>query len=396
MDNTPASSSRKDTWEYRSPASEQGPVQPATIAAAAAAHTEMEVTTAATAGTAEPTDNKGVWSDGFVQHAKAVITTAMSPACSWHGRLDFLWCLQVRYDTEELIPLFSRLRERLLGTDIATWEQVLARCTAITQGWVSPLNPGASPFQHGGGAAHGAQCTTQGCTAHGCHPRSPSAPPFHSYPGGRRFPPELSFAVQPTDPKGSSRNMMYWAIHNQPPPQRHSLRALLRYTPTAALPERRSQSPAEAEPQTAGADEPPARNGIRPLPGESLSEWIRGNGWSAEEDVPCKELSSRVWGTASNHQPLLEAEVRELQSELKWKPHLMVTWLEWWAAHQSDVPAGSWVANVGTLHNAFKSGGRVLRAAKVQQQGPRHLLPSGQSISTFPSTTQHLGGDSYG
>ena len=109
--------------------------------------------------------------------------------------------------------------ERLLAPEVVTWSQVIGTCTAVVRGCASRLRATADVFMPRDAATAEAETEppshSEPVATHTRVP--PPTPPSRRYPEGRRFPAELSFAVQPNDPSGSCRNTMYWAIHQQPP-----------------------------------------------------------------------------------------------------------------------------------------------------------------------------------
>ena len=213
-----------------------------------------------------------------------------------------------------------------------------------------------------------------------------NGPPVMKYRGNVRFPAGLSFAVNRQDEiteLASIERTMWWALRGRDSIRRWSKRALLRHTPWTAGSMRKTQ---EAEGEAGEA--PPGRNGLRPLEGEALGAWIEATGWEEEEEARLQAEGTRAWGRAQNLQPLLEEDVRMLQSAGTWKPHVMATWLDWSVTYHSAVPAGSWVVGVGALHLAFQkqgaNGGERLVRAKVKTQGPTHMGVNRATNFWFP------------
>jgi hypothetical protein len=131
------------------------------------------------------------------------------------------------------------------------------------------------------------------------------------------------------------------------------------------------------------------RKGLQPTAGEAMGAWIEATGWEEEGEEPSLAAEgAKVWGSAHNGQPLLESDVRMLQSEQVWSPHVMATWLAWWAMHHTGAPAGTWIAPVGALHLAFKKqgaqGAETINKAKVLRQGPGHIETQRATHFWFP------------
>ena len=66
---------------------------------------------------------------------------------------------------------------------------------------------------------------------------------------------------------------------------------------------------------------------MKPLPGESVSEWVQANGWTDPEDADLhlRAEGNKVWGAAPNQMPLQEEVVRALHGDGMWKPHVLST-----------------------------------------------------------------------
>ena len=134
----------------------------------------------------------------------------------------------------------------------------------------------------------------------------------------------------------------------------------------------------------------PGREGMQPVTDESVEDWVQANGWAESDDSEVRLVAegSKIWGTAPNAVPLQEEDVRALQGAGKWKPHVMSTWMDWWVSSHPDVPSGTWVASVGTLHTAFRAGqaggAERIRAEYVLRKGPSHIDRSRASHFWFP------------
>ena len=205
------------------------------------------------------------------------------------------------------------------------------------------------------------------------------APPtFMKHKDGKRFSPELSFAMQPTHPLEALHMMeriMYWTLQGRAPPVRWSARTFLRKL--------KGDSKAGGPLKTAG--NLPGREGWRPEAGETISEWVQANGEDASGEEPhLPAEGSKIWGQAPNTTLLTEEDVRALHSHGTWKPHVMSSWLDWWATAHPDVSAGAWVASVGTLHTAFSGGTSKISIDKVRRHGPTHLTQARATHFWFP------------
>ena len=196
---------------------------------------------------------------------------------------------------------------------------------------------------------------------------APRVAPSTSYPNGRRFPAGARFWGADRD-AGVFDQEVSRAMYHRASGPRYSLRSALRHT----LVPRRQQRGRGVSPAP-----PVGRVGIRPLPGESIADWVKEEGWSEVDDEPFQDPGERVWGKTPGHAVIRESDVRSLQSERLWKPHIMSAWLAWWALYHPDVPAGTWVAPVGTIHRAFRqrtpqSLARIL-PHQVETQLPQHM-----------------------